>query len=318
MTRKVIIDCDPGIGDAVALCIALFHPQFEVLAVTAVAGNTPADQASRNVQAIIDQLDPPRLPRVGAATELEGAPDAEMFDYTYSMNGADGLGGAGFAVSELHHQHASAKVIHDAVRMAPGDVTILAFGPLTNVAAAFLRDPTLPEMVDRVIIMGGSVTGIGDVTRVAQQNIFYDPAAAQTVFDSATTKTLVTLDVARKVSFSLGLLNELPSEETRAGAFLHRIVPFAFRAFRQHLGLESIRLDDCVAMMSALQPELFETVEMSADVETRGNLTAGMTVFDRRPNSQTRGNMEVTNRVDVDAARDFILQGIRNAGAQSK
>jgi len=318
MTRKVIIDCDPGTGDAVALCIALFHPQLEVVAVTAAAGNVPADQASRNVQAIVDQLDPPRFPRIGAAVELEKSPDAEMFDYTYAMNGSDGLAGAGFAVSELHQQHSSPKVIHDAIRTAPGEVTILAFGPLTNLAAAFHRDPLLAEMVDRVIIMGGSVAGIGDVTRVAQQNIFYDPAAAQAVFDSPTTKTLVPLDVTRQVSFTLELINALPAEETRAGAFLHRIVPFMFRAFRQHRGIESIRLDDCVALLAALQPELFETVEMSADVETTGRLTSGMTVFDRRPNAQSRGDMEVATSIDRDAAFDFIMQGIRNAGAQSK
>ena len=116
--RKVIIDCDPGIDDAVALCMALFEPRLEVMAVTAVAGNVPAGQATLNVQAVIDQLDPPRLPRVGSARSLEGVGEIKA----HLLHGKDGLGGTGVEVSQLHQQHAAEKILCDQVRSAPGEI----------------------------------------------------------------------------------------------------------------------------------------------------------------------------------------------------
>ena len=103
MTRKVIIDCDPGIDDAVALSMALFDPRLDVVAVTATAGNVSAEQASRNVQAIIERLDPFRFPRLGSASP----PKVVRAPQSLHMHGEDGLGNAGFVVSRLHHRHPS-------------------------------------------------------------------------------------------------------------------------------------------------------------------------------------------------------------------
>ena len=314
MGRKVIIDCDPGIEDAVALCLALFDPRLEVVAVTAVAGNVSHDQASRNVQAIIDQLDPPRLPRVGAAAAPDSAPHVDG----RLMHGEDGLGNAGLDVSQLHHQHPSEKIICDEVRAAPDEITIIALGPLTNIARAFQREPALPTLVDRVIIAGGSVAGIGNVTPAAEFNMFFDPVSAREIFRSPTTKILIPLDITEQISLTLDLVEELPDETTRAGSFLHKIVPYSFRAYHQQLGQESIHLHDVVALMAVVQPELFETTEMSGDVETRGELTTGATVFDRRRTRHWRPNMEVAVDVDTVAVTDCILRGLRYAGSDSK
>jgi purine nucleosidase len=310
MSRKVIIDCDPGIDDAIALCMALFDPRLEVLAVTAVEGNVSAERASLNVQTVIDQLDPPRYPRVGAATAADAAPDVN----TASMHGEDGLGNAGFVVSQLHHQHPSEKIICDEVRAAPEQVTIICLGPLTNLARAFQRDPELPLLIDQVIISGGSVNGVGNITPAAEFNLFFDPNGARTVFRSPITKTLIPLDVTGKVQLTLGFVEQLPSESTRAGRLVRQLASFAFRAFRQYLGQESIRIHDVVALTAALHPELFETEEMAGDVETVGELTKGATVFDRRANCRWRSNMAVATDVDVAAATDCILRGLADAG----
>ena len=310
MARKVIIDCDPGIDDAVALCLALFEPRLEVVAVTATEGNIWAEQATRNVQAIIEQLDPPRLPRIGVASPGDNTPTVDA----RHIHGNDGLGNSGFEVSELHHQHPSEKIISDEVRAAPGDITIIALGPLTNIARAFSRDRELPGLVDRLIIMGGSVGGIGNVTAAAEFNIYCDPRSARSVFRSLTTKTLIPLDATRQVGFTMDFLDELPDESTRAGDFLRKILPFAFRAYHQQLGQESIHLHDAVAMVAAIHAELFTTTEMAGDVETTGELTAGATIFDRRSNAQWRPNMEVAVEVDVAAVKDCIMRGIIHAG----
>jgi len=309
-TRKVIIDCDPGIDGAVALCLALFEPRLEVVAVTATEGCVTAVQSSRNVQAIIDQLDPPRLPRLGVATETEETPAID----TQNMHGKDGLGDSGFEVSQLHHQHLSEKIICDEIRAAPGKVTIVALGPLTNIARAFQRDPGLPMFVDHIVMKGGSVAGIGNVTPAAEYNMFFDPMSARAVFRSQTTKTLIPLDVTRQVKLSMSLLDELPNSETcRVSKLLHHILRFSFRAYHQIRGQESIHLHDAVAMLAAVQSELFETEEMIGDVETFGEITTGATIFDRRPNAEGQPNMEVAVDVHAAAVHDCIVRGLRRA-----
>ena len=310
MLRKVIIDCDPGIDDLVALTLALFDPRLEVVAVTAVAGNVPAEQATTNVQAIVERLDPPRHPRLGAASP----PDDVPFSDAARLHGPDGLGGAGLAVSRLARQHPSDKLICDEVRAAPGDITIVCLGPLTNVARALARDPELVDQISRIVIMGGSVKAIGNVTSCAEANIHSDPASARAVFRSATTKTLVPLDVTDQVIWTLDLLDTLPSEFTRAGQLLRKTLPFYFRSVRQHLGMESVRLPDAVTVAAVVNPELFRTEELSGDVETTGELTTGMTIFDRRPNASHRGDMEVALEVDAAAVADVIVRGLTEAG----
>ena len=313
MAKKVVIDCDPGIDDAVALCLALFDPRLEVLAVTAVEGNATATQSSRNVQALIEQLDPPRYPRMGVADSPDGAPLHEL-DQFY---GQDGLGNCHFSVSMLQNQHPADKVICDVVRSDPGNISILSLGPKTNIARALKRDPEIGGMIREIVMMGGSLSGVGNVTACAEFNIYYDPLAAQTVFDSPTTKTLIPLDVTEKVVFSLDLLDQVPGEETRVGGFLRKALPASFRAHRQRLGLEGIHLHDPMAVMALLHPELFEMEEFHGQVDTGEGAARGFTIFDRRHFPSSRPNMEVAVSVDISGSKDGILRGLKYAGQNS-
>jgi purine nucleosidase len=204
------------------------------------------------------------------------------------------------------------------VRSAPEEVTILALGPLTNIARALKRDSQLASAIGHIIMMCGSVDGIGNVTPAAEFNCFYDPDSARTVFQSPTTKTLVPLDISRQVVFSLDFMDRLPSEETRAGLVLRGMLPHLYRAYRQRLGMELVHIHDAIAMIMALHPELFETTKMAADVEVRGELTRGATIFDRRMHPQWRPNMEVAIGVDAPAVLDAILRGLTSAGEQTK
>lgn len=310
MQKKVILDVDPGIDDAMAMAMALFDPGLEVVAVTAVGGNVPPQQATRNVQAIIEQLDPPRLPRVGAAS----APDHGLPVDSRHLYGVDGLGDVGLQVAELRTQHPSEKIICDEVRAAPEAVTIVALGPLTNIARAFQRDPQLPYMVGRIVMMGGTVAGPGNITPAAEFNVYCDPESARTVFRSPSTKTLIPLDVTNRVVLTFDFLNQLPDETTRVGRLLRRIIPPAFRAFRQESGIEGIHAHDSVALLAVTHPELFVTQEMAGDVETKGDLTLGATVFDRRRIPAWRYNMEVAVDLDVARLTEQIVRNLHRAG----
>ncbi len=240
MAKKVILDVDPGIDDAMALCMALFDPRLEVLAVTAVGGNVSPQIASRNVQTVVEQVDPPRWPRLGVASYAEhGLP----VDGRH-LHGIDGLGGVHLQVAELRTKHPAEKIICDEVRANPEEVTIVALGPLTNIARAFQRDPELPSLVGRLVLSGGTVAGPGNVTPAAEFNFYCDPQSARSVVRSRCTKTLVPLDITNRVVMSYDLLNQLPPETSKVGRLLRQILPPAFRAYRQQFGLEGIHAHD--------------------------------------------------------------------------
>jgi inosine-uridine nucleoside N-ribohydrolase len=310
MQKKVILDVDPGIDDALALCIALFHSDLEVVAVTAVGGNVPPQLATRNVQAIVEQLDPPRLPRLGAASPPEQGLPVD----SRHLCGVDGLGDTGIDVAELRTPHPSEKIICDEVRAAPESVTIVALGPLTNIARAFQRDPELPSLVGRIVMMGGTVTGPGNITPAAEFNIYCDPPSARAVFRSRTTKTLIPLDVTNRLVLGFDFLGQMPEEATRVGKLTRAILPPAFRAYRQESGLEGIHAHDTISLVAVTNPELFVTQDMAGDVEVRGELTVGATVFDRRRVPAWRHNMEVAVDIDVHKVTQQIVRDLTNAG----
>ena len=308
MARKVILDVDPGVSDALAICLALSQPELEVVAVTATGGNVSPRQASRNVQAIIEHLDPPRWPRIGFADE-----EQPLRTDGRELWGADGLCGATLRMAELHQQHPSLKVITEEVRNDPGGVTIIACGPLHNIAAAFQLDSELALQVGHLIIAGGTLEGPGDVTAAAEFNIYCDAEAAQRVFRSPATTTLLPLDVTNRAALTFDLLNNLPSEASSTGRLLRAILPGAFQAYRQRLGLEGMYSAEAVAVMAAIRPELLATDALPCDVETEGTLTYGATVIDRRARTFDRRNMDVAVEIDAAAMVEAISQGLRQA-----
>ncbi|NND98733.1 MAG: nucleoside hydrolase [Pirellulaceae bacterium] len=313
MTRKIIIDCDPGIDDAIALCMALFDPRLDVLAITATAGTVDAARATTNVNAIVGQLDPPRYPRIGKAMAAEDAPVV----HNRHLHGPDGLGGCNFESIDRQHLPPSEKVIAEIVRKYPNAVTLVCLGPLTNLSQLCQFHPAVLPLIDKVVISGGSVTSPGNASPVAEFNMFFDPVSAQEVFASGTTKSLVPLDVTESIQFGAELLEQLPAKYTRAGALLHRLFPFAFRAAHQQLGRELIPLYDPTALIAVLEPDLFTWSDMAGRVETAGEITRGVTVFDQRLRPEWQTNMEVAVGADEVEVRDRIIRSLRYAGQQT-
>lgn len=312
MARKVIIDCDMGIDDAIAVCMALFDPRLEVLAITATEGCVTAQQANHNLQAIISELDPIRYPRLGMATSCDNAPAVN----TSYLFGDDGLGNSGFEVPQRQNPHTSEKLIADTIRSNPDEVTILCLGPLTNVARVFKRDPALVSKVDSLIMTGGSTIAQGNITAAAEFNFYFDPIAAREVLNSRATKTLLPLDVSNQVSFGLGLLDELPKEDSKMGHFLRQILPFAFRAYRQRLGQEAILLNDAIGALALLEPQLFEFETVASDVETQGELTRGVLVLDRRAQPEWRPNVDIATSVRAEDAHQYLIDQLVTASRQ--
>ena len=290
------------------MCLAICDPRLDVVAVTATGGNVPPEQATRNVQTIVEQLDPPRWPRVGAADPMQ-----PLRTDRRALCGNDGLCGAEFRVAELHHRHSSVKLIADEIRAAPGELTIIAGGPLSNIANVLQREPDLATQVGHLIIVGGTLNGPGDVSAAAEFNTYCDAEAARHVLLSPVTKTLLPLDVSLTAELDIGLLDQLPGESSDVGRVLQAILPGAFRAYRQRLGLEGIYVPEALAVVAVAHPELLTTEALYGDVETSGALTHGATVLDRRQVGAGQPNMDVATAIDAEAAIDCILRTLQAA-----
>jgi inosine-uridine nucleoside N-ribohydrolase len=310
MARKIIVDSDMGTDDAIAISMLLFHPDLEVLALTACEGCVSAVQANSNLQAILAELDPDRYPRLGMASETANAPPINS-SYLY---GDDGLGNSNFEISGKQHLLPAEKVIIECIRMNPGEVTFVGLGPATNLAKALRRDPAIEEMIGQVIQIGGSVTGMGNITPAAEFNFYFDPESARHVLHSRTTKLLLPLDITQQLQFGLDLFDHLPEEDSRVGYFCRQILPFAFRAYRQRLGKEMITLNDAVGALAVIKGDLFEFTRMAGDVEIEGELTRGAVVFDRRALPEWRMNVDVATTIDIAKARQTMFNSLANAG----
>jgi inosine-uridine nucleoside N-ribohydrolase len=307
MARKVILLSDPGIDGAFATALALADPEFDVLGLAATAGNVSAEVATRNVHILVENFDPPRWPRLGAALPVEYEIDGTR------LHGTGGLGGLDFPCAELHHAHPSDKLMVDLVRQHPKEVTLIAMGPLTVVARAIDRDPDLPGLLQRIVCLGGAWHEPGNASAVAEFHFYCDPPAARQVLHCNAPLTLIPLDVGRKLLFSPSDLLDLPSPESRTCSFLRQIVPFGIGATSSLYGIEGFHLKDVLGVIALALPGALSTRSMVVDVETRGELTRGMSVVDTRRSRSAVPNVEMAIGVDVDAVRDYVFRTLKQA-----
>ena len=311
MPRKLIIDADPGIGDALAVTLAVLDPAVELLAVTATAGCVDGPTATRNLTAILTLLDPDKRPKIGAC-ETAGVGvgpgfGGEEIDWR-DVNGPDGLGEWELPDVELYAPRDSPRLLVELVREHEGEVTLLTLGPLANVKLAAERWGGFYDALAGLVIFGGTVEQGGDVTAAAEFNVAADPLAARGVLKGRAGKTLVPLDVARRVVLSPPDFDRLRTGMTGpADALLGRMLPWALRANHQHFGVEGIGLQEATALAAAVRPGLFEREEMAVDVETAGDLTRGMTVFDRRGVRRWQTNVEVVREVHAPGVLDWVM-----------
>jgi inosine-uridine nucleoside N-ribohydrolase len=305
MAKKVVIIADPGIDGAFAVALALHDPDVDVLGLAATAGNVPAEQATKNVHILVEQIDPRRWPRLGAALPVEYEVDGTR------LHGPGGLGGVTFPCAQLHHPHSSDKLVIDLVRQDPKEVTVLCLGPLTVLARAFDRDPELPALVHRLILLGGAWHEPGNASAVAEFHFYCDPASARQVLRCGAPISLLPLDVTRKLVFSPTDLLELPAADSRTCRFLRQVVPYGIGATSNLYGIEGFHLKDVLGVVALSLPGSLTTRPMVVDVETRGELTRGMSVVDMRPARSAPPNVEMAVDVDVQAVHGYMDRVLR-------
>lgn len=316
MPRHLLIDTDPGIDDALALLLAVASPEARIEAVTVVAGNVPVDLAMANARRILAVAGPSPMPPVVRGAE---APLERALVTAGHVHGEDGLGNLDRFVepdgrlrypeppSVLETRSAAELILETVDRWGP-ELTLVALGPLTNVAAAAALDARRLARVGRVVVMGGAVAVPGNVTPAAEFNFYVDPEAAAQVLELGLPLELVPLDVTRQVVLAQSVLTKRlrRCHEDRIARF---ILDFTLHGFAVGAAQEGggIILHDPLAMAVALDPGLVTLEAMPVEVECDGRLTRGMSLADRRAIPSHRKRLP-TCRVATAVDREAVLR----------
>jgi purine nucleosidase len=300
--RPILIDTDTASDDAVALLMALRHPGVEVLAITVVAGNVPLDQAVQNALYVVELAGADVAVHAGRAAPLLIPLRTAQF-----VHGQDGMGDIGLPVSgRVPAPGDAVDVLVDTIRRSePGTLTLVTLGPLTNVAVAFTRDPSLATHLREIVVMGGTADAVGNVSAVAEFNIWVDPEAAAIVYGSGARITQVGWDISRKYA----TITKGDAADLRAlgslGSFVIDINGVVDTFATEKTGLDGFDLPDPIAMAVALDDDVAtDTRLLNVMVETGGSYTAGQTVVDHLGISGRAPNVHVV----VEASRAAFLR----------
>ena len=303
--RPVIIDCDPGQDDAVALLLAFASPaEIEVLGVTAVAGNVPLEMTERNARRIRDLA---ARGEVGVYAGCARPLKRELVTAEH-VHGKTGIDGARLPEpeGELAPMHAVDFLI-ESLHSPEAAVTIAALGPLTNIAAALARVPEIRRGIGEIVLMGGAI-GLGNVTPAAEFNIHVDPDAAQVVFTSGVKLTMVGLDVTHKAIVTPERLRAIAAIGTPVAAAVSGMLAFAADRHRGRIGGMGSPLHDPCVIAYLLDPALFAGREAHVAIETESTLTLGRTVVDWWGVTGSAANATVIDGIDADGFFALLTQ----------
>lgn len=310
--RRVIIDTDPGIDDTAAIFFALTSGALRVEALTTVFGNVDLTQATRNALKVLEIAGRTDIAvHPGAARPLRRDPH-----YATTIHGDNGLGNVEIAPPAAGPSAVSAaEAITRRVMDAPGEITVIALGPLTNVAMALAMEPRVAQNVRELIVMGGAVLTWGNVTPAASANLYNDPEAAQAAYRSGASLVQVGLDVCRPTVIPRAHLTRIREARTPMGDFLLQITPFLEQAYLQR-GTQAvvegrgIHYNDVVCMAYAIEPRLFQARALHVEIETQGAFTTGETVADFEGRWGKPPNTRVCLGVDAEGVADLFTQSL--------
>jgi purine nucleosidase len=297
--RKIIIDTDPGQDDAVAILLALASPaEIEVLGITAVAGNVPLPLTQKNARIVCELAGKPQT-RVFAGCD---APLKRKLVTAEHVHGKTGLDGPVMAdpVMPLQDQHAVDFIIDTLRTEAAHTVTLCPLGPLTNIAAAFLKAPDIVGRVQQIVLMGGAYFEVGNITPAAEFNIYVDPEAAEIVFKSGIPLVVMPLDVTHKALTNRSRVEAFRALGTEPGRMVAEWTDFFERFDMQKYGSAGAPLHDPCVIAYLLRPDLFQGRHINVEIETVSELTLGMTVADWWGVTKRPANALFMGSVDAD------------------
>ena len=300
MPKKILFDTDPGIDDSCAILLAVASPELSLEGLSVVHGNCSLDQGTTNALSILELANASHIP-VAKGCELPLVQPSLLAPETH---GDTGLGYAKLPdpLSKPISQHAIDFLI-DTILAAPGEITLVAIAPLTNVALAIRKEPRIVEALKEIIIMGGAIRHEGNTTALAEFNTYVDPHAAQIVYQAGIPTTLVPLDVTYQCILTPADVSRLQNIDSPISMFVAGATRFYMEFHDEYQQIEGCVINDPLALALTFAPELCTYQELPVEVDLSGGISMGKTVADFYNYGKRPANMRVALSV---RARDFI------------
>jgi len=296
--KHIILDTDPGVDDALAFLLAFNSPEIKVEAITTVAGNVNHTKGHRNAKKLLEFLGETDVPVCAGAEK----PLIRVMSHAEEFHGKTGLGDAELPEPKIMTDPRNAvEMIHEKAEEYGKKLVLVAIGPLTNIAAALLADPSLPEKVDKLVIMGGAYNltpyGLGNANAVAEFNIWHDPEAARIVFNSGLPIVAAGLDTTTHPDYrmSVDMFNKINAKNDRRSKLVVDLCKSLVEKFN------GFSLHDPQAIAYLIDPTMFKTEKYKVDLEVHGELTRGMTVVERRHYRRVKEETNTDIIVEIDA-----------------
>lgn len=313
MPTPVIIDTDPGLDDALALLLAFASPELEVLGLTTVGGNSGLAHTTRNALRLLHLIGRDDVPVAAGADTPLVRQDAVS---AAGVHGDDGFGGVPLPEAPREADARPAvQLLVDLIEGRAEPITLIALGPLTNVATLIAAYPQVAAKLARIVLMGGGAERLGNVTPTAEFNIWYDPDAAKRVFASGLPITMIGLDVTHKAITFAEDWEPLREQGGPVADAVTAMVDFYTQTYRENLGIEGTAQHDSLAVAAVIAPELVWTSALHVDVECSGPLTIGMTVVDVNQVTGNEPNTDVGLGVDSAAFNALLIGRITELNA---
>lgn len=303
---KIILDCDPGHDDAIAIMLAGNTPGIELLGITVVAGNQTLDKTSKNALKVCQYLGID----VPVHSGCSGPMIRDKQIICSEIHGETGLDGPKFSAltKKIEKKH-GVQFIIDTLMASEGDITLVATGPLTNIAMAIRMNPKIVDKIKRIVIMGGTYQ-LGNVTPAAEFNILADADAAHVVFTCGRKVEMVGLDVTRKVLCYPKIIERMKKLDTKASKLFEDLMLFFNESQKKMFGWEGGPLHDPVTIAYLIDPTLLETKSMYTEIDIRSIQSYGRTNCDFYGNSGKQPNAEIAVEIDVEKFWNIVEQAI--------
>ncbi|MCU1478525.1 MAG: nucleoside hydrolase [Subtercola sp.] len=311
MPRKIILDCDPGHDDAIALLLAHGNPDIELVAVTTVVGNQTLEKVTRNALSVARVAGITGVPFAAGCSrplvrQIEVAPD---------IHGDSGLDGPVLPepTLTLDPRHASDLIIDTIMQHEPGEITLVPTGGLTNIALAVRKEPRIVERVREVVLMGGAYAG-GNWSATSEFNIIIDPEAAHIVFNEKWPLTMVGLDLTHQALATPDVAAAIEAVGTPPARFVGELLEFFGETYREHQGFDYPPVHDPCAVAYVIDPSVMTVRKTPLDVELTGTLTLGMTVADFRAPAPPDCTTQVATALDHPRFWALIVDALTRIG----
>ena len=313
MAKKIILDCDPGHDDAVAILLALGNPEIELVGVTTVGGNQSLEKVTYNARAVLEKAHATTVPVYAGCDR----PLIRPQEVAASIHGKSGLDGVELPEPSrpLEDMHAVNYLIKTVMESEPGTITLVPTGPLTNIALACRLEPKIIDRVKEVVLMGGGYHK-ANWSAVAEFNIKVDPEAAHIVFNESWRLTMIGLDLTHQALCTPEVQKRIENIGTPLAQFVSDSMDFFRQAYKDNQNFVDPPVHDPCTIAYLIDPSVVQTRRCPLDVEIHGELTLGMTVADLRGPEPSADvcNTQVATKLDFDKFWDLVTEAIERIG----